>query len=28
LGVGHALEQNFGAAQWRVVFGVELFGHT
>jgi hypothetical protein len=28
LGLGHALEQNFGAAQWRVVFGVELFGHT
>ncbi len=27
LGVGHALRQNFGAAQWRVVFGVELFGH-
>jgi hypothetical protein len=27
LGVGHALEQNFGAAQWRIVFGVELFGH-
>jgi hypothetical protein len=27
LGLGHALEQNFGAAQWRVVFGVELFGH-
>jgi hypothetical protein len=26
LGVGHALEQNFGAAQWRVVFGVEMFG--
>jgi hypothetical protein len=28
LGVGHALEQDFGAAQWRVVYGVELFGHT
>jgi hypothetical protein len=27
LGVGHALEQNFGAAQWRIVFGVELYGH-
>jgi hypothetical protein len=27
LGFGHALQQNFGAAQWRVVFGVELFGH-
>jgi hypothetical protein len=27
LGVGHALVQNFGAAQWRIVFGVELFGH-
>jgi hypothetical protein len=27
LGVGHALQQNFGAAQWRIVFGVELFGH-
>ena len=28
LGVGHALVQNFGAAQWRVAFGVELFGHN
>jgi hypothetical protein len=28
LGVGHAIEQNFGAAQWRVVFGVELFGRV
>jgi hypothetical protein len=28
LGVGHALQQNFGAAQWRIVFGVELFGHA
>lgn len=27
LGVGHALVQDFGAAQWRIVFGVELFGH-
>ena len=27
LGVGHALLQSFGAAQWRIVFGVELFGH-
>jgi hypothetical protein len=27
LGVGHALVQSFGAAQWRIVFGVELFGH-
>jgi hypothetical protein len=27
MGVGHALVQNFGAAQWRIVFGVELFGH-
>jgi hypothetical protein len=27
LGVGHALDQSFGAAQWRVVFGLELFGH-
>jgi hypothetical protein len=26
LGVGHALLQNFGAAQWRIVFGVEMFG--
>ena len=26
LGVGHALVQNFGAAQWRIVIGVELFG--
>jgi len=28
LGIGHALVQDFGAAQWRVVFGVELFGHN
>jgi hypothetical protein len=27
LGVGHSLVQNFGAAQWRIVFAVELFGH-
>jgi hypothetical protein len=27
LGIGHALEQNFSAAQWRIVFGVEVFGH-
>jgi hypothetical protein len=27
LGLGHALVQNFGAAQWRMVFAVELFGH-
>jgi hypothetical protein len=27
LGLGHALEQNFGAAQWRIVFSVEMFGH-
>jgi hypothetical protein len=27
LGAGHALEQDFAAAQWRIVFGVELFGH-
>jgi hypothetical protein len=27
LGVGHALVQNFGPAQWRIVFGVEIFGH-
>ena len=27
VGLGHALVQNFGAAQWRVVFGVEVFGH-
>lgn len=27
LGVGHALEQSFGAAQWRIVFAVEMFGH-
>lgn len=27
VGVGHALEQNFGAAQWRVVCAVEIFGH-
>jgi hypothetical protein len=26
-GLGHALTQNFGAAQWRIVFGVEMFGH-
>jgi hypothetical protein len=28
LGAGHALVQNFGAAQWRIVFGVELFRHN
>jgi hypothetical protein len=27
LGLGHALQQDFGAAQWRIAFGVELFGH-
>jgi hypothetical protein len=27
LGVGHGLQQNFGAAQWRIVYGVELLGH-
>jgi hypothetical protein len=27
-GVGHALVQSFGAAQWRIVFGVEMFGHS
>jgi hypothetical protein len=27
LGLGHALQQDFGAAQWRIVFGVEIFGH-
>jgi hypothetical protein len=27
VGVSHALEQSFGAAQWRIVFGVEMFGH-
>jgi hypothetical protein len=27
LGIGHALQQNFGAAQWRIVYGAELFGH-
>jgi hypothetical protein len=27
VGIGHALVQNFGAAQWRIVYGVELFGH-
>ncbi len=27
LGVGHALVHDFGAAQWRIVFGVELSGH-
>jgi hypothetical protein len=27
LGIGHALQQNFGAAQWRIVYSVELFGH-
>jgi hypothetical protein len=27
LGVGHALVPSLGAAQWRVVFGVELLGH-
>jgi hypothetical protein len=28
LGIGHALEQNFGTPQWRIVFGVEMFGHN
>jgi hypothetical protein len=27
LGIGHALVQNFGAPQWRILFGVEMFGH-
>jgi hypothetical protein len=27
LGIGHALVQDFGAAQWRIVFGVEMFGN-
>jgi hypothetical protein len=27
VGAGHALQQSFGAAQWRIVFGVEMFGH-
>jgi hypothetical protein len=27
LGIGHALVQSFAAAQWRIVFGVEMFGH-
>ncbi len=27
LGMGHALQQDFGSAQWRVVYAVELFGH-
>jgi hypothetical protein len=27
LGIGHSLVQSFGAAQWRIVFGVEMFGH-
>jgi len=27
LGVGHALVQNFAAAQWRIVGSVEIFGH-
>jgi hypothetical protein len=27
LGFGHALDQSFGAAQWRLVFGIEMFGH-
>jgi hypothetical protein len=26
LGAGHALVQHFGAAQWRIVFAVEMFG--
>lgn len=27
LGFGHSLEKDFGAAQWRIVYGVELFRH-
>jgi hypothetical protein len=27
LGIGHALVQDFGAAKWRVVFGVEIFAN-
>ena len=27
LGIGHGLIQHFGAPQWRIVFGVEMFGH-
>ena len=26
LGIGHGLIQDFGAPQWRIVFGAELFG--
>jgi hypothetical protein len=26
LGVGHGLDSHFGAPEWRIVFGVELFG--
>lgn len=26
-GIGHALEQDFGTPQWRIVAGVEIFGH-
>jgi hypothetical protein len=28
LGIGHGIVQNFGAPQWRTVFGVELFGQA
>ncbi len=27
LGIGHGLVQHFGAPEWRIVFGVEMFGH-
>jgi hypothetical protein len=27
LGAGHGIVQHFGAPEWRVLFGVELFGH-
>jgi hypothetical protein len=28
LGIGHGIVHNFGAPQWRTVFGVELFGQA
>jgi hypothetical protein len=27
LGIGHALVQSFGTPQWRILVGVEMFGH-
>jgi len=28
LGIGHGFVQHFGAPEWRILVGVELFGHT